>query len=402
LAQTWQQHDALSTAQRGAIQDLSYGTLRDLGRFRAMVDHMVARAPDYPLLRALLWVALYQLTQTRAAHHAVVNSAVATSAKLVSPALRGFVNALLRRYLRESADLDRHARSTDEGRYSYPKWWIDKVRQEYAHNWKSILQSGNDHPPLTLRVNLRRCDPAHYLDQLRALGMSAHPIGDTAIRLDKPVPVAQLPGFSQGLVSVQDAGAQWVPRLLDLQDGQRVLDACAAPGGKTAHMLEARTIDLTAIDVDPTRLKRVDENLSRLGLSARSYCADARQATNWWDSRPFDRILADVPCSASGVVRRHPDIKWLRRPDDFPALVRQQRELVDALWKLLARGGKLLYVTCSIFTQENSQQVQNFLLRQRDAEQLPLDSFADSHGQLLPGTEHDGFYYALLRKKTDD
>ena len=219
------------------------------------------------------------------------------------------------------------------------------------------------------------------------------------MRLEKPVPVSRIPGFADGWVSVQDAGAQWAPQLLDLRPGQRVLDACAAPGGKAAHMLEAVDVNLTAMDCDAGRLQRVADNFSRLGLSAQTLCADAANTDTWWDGKAFERILADVPCSASGVVSRHPDVKWLRRPQDLIRLSEQQRCLLDALWKVLAPGGKLLYVTCSIFKQENELQMQRFMTRWNDAKRLSLDFFPETDGQLLPGNEHDGFYYALLSKK---
>ncbi len=398
LSATWRQNATLSIGDRGAVQDLSYGTLRHLGRLRSLVAELAPRAPEKPLLCALLWVALYQLAHTRNAAHAVVDHAVRAAIHLDAAEAKGFVNALLRRYLRETAALELQASRTDEGNLSYPKWWIDLARAEYPADWRTLLEAGNQRPPMTLRVNLRRCALSEYQNQLLGVGLTARPLGPAALSLERGVAVTRLPGFAEGRVSVQDAGAQWAAPLLDLCDGQRVLDACAAPGGKTAHMLEAAQIDLTAIDSDAMRLPRVQENLRRLGLNARLLCADATQLQSWWDGVAFDRILADVPCSASGVVRRHPDIKWLRRPQDLPALLRQQQSLLDTLWKVLAPGGKLLYVTCSIFRQENDQQVTTFISRRQDARRIALASFPNAHGQLLPCAEHDGFYYALLRK----
>ena len=237
---------------------------------------------------------------------------------------------------------------------------------------------------------------------LEAAGLSHEKVGDSALALARAVPVERIPGFAEGLASVQDASAQQAAVLLDLHDGLRVLDACAAPGGKTAHILERADVDLTAVDHDAARLERIQSNLARLGLSARLICGDARTPDAWWDGRPFERILADVPCSASGVVRRHPDIKWLRRVEDVAAFAERQRDIIDALWQLLASDGKLLYATCSVFHEENEEQIARFLERHHDARRLILPGL-DSNprvpaGQILPDATHDGFFYALLEK----
>jgi 16S rRNA (cytosine967-C5)-methyltransferase len=269
------------------------------------------------------------------------------------------------------------------------------------------LLSGNQYPPMTLRVNRRRSSPADYVALLAEQGIQSSNIGPDAVLLAHPVPVDKLPGFIDGVVSVQDAGAQYAARLLDVHDGMRVLDACAAPGGKSAHLLELAQIDLLALDKDELRLERVKETMRRLHLQARVQCSDAAQPDRWWDGREFQRILADVPCSASGVVRRHPDIKWLRRPDDIEAFAQQQLDILNALWRLLERGGKLLYTTCSVFARENQQVVSTFLQQQCDARQLPLPApgsgamFHLHEGQLLPDDLHDGFFYALLQKSDD-
>jgi 16S rRNA (cytosine967-C5)-methyltransferase len=268
-------------------------------------------------------------------------------------------------------------------------------------HFADMLQAGNAHPPLTLRVNARRTTREAYLERLAGEGIEATALETHAILLEKPMPVDKLPGFAQGLASVQDASAQRAAPLLDVRDGMRVLDACAAPGGKTAHLLELADIHLIALDEDAERLRRVGANLERLGLGATLLCGDARNPNAWWDGKPFDRILADVPCSASGVTRRHPDIKWLRRPSDIAKFVQTQEVVMDALWRLLAAGGKLLYVTCSLFREENHLQVARFLERHADAQRLslPQAEFAPEHeGQILPDARHDGFYYALLRK----
>jgi 16S rRNA (cytosine967-C5)-methyltransferase len=342
---------------------------------------------------------LYQLHYSKAASHAVVDHAV-RAAKQSNAAASGLVNAVLRNFLRRQAELLLLATRTEEGRYSYPQWWIDSIKSQYGLRAEAILDAGNQHPPMTLRVNRRRTMPEHYLAQLAALEISAQLIPPQALWLENPQAVAKLPGFFDGMVSVQDAGAQYAADLLDARDGMRVLDACSAPGGKAAHLLESRNIDLVAVDKDELRLGRVRENLQRLSLEATLVCGDAAEPASWWDGVRFDRILADVPCSASGVVRRHPDIKWLRRPSDIEAFARQQEQILQALWPLLAGGGKLLYATCSVFARENGQVVDAFLSRHKDAQQVTIAAPDLENGQLLPNDRHDGFFYALLQKNT--
>jgi 16S rRNA (cytosine967-C5)-methyltransferase len=307
-------------------------------------------------------------------------------------------NAVLRNFQRRHAELDEIANARPSAHWSHPDWWIDKLKAEYPRRWQGILEASLLHPPFTLRINGRHGDVASYLRRLNEAGLPAHQTGPDAVTLDRAVPVHGLPGFDAGDVSVQDAGAQWAARLLDAQPGERVLDACAAPGGKTGHILERADVDLTALDLDATRLARVRENLDRLRLAATLLEGDAAKPEAWWEGRPFDRILADVPCSASGVVRRNPDIKWLRRPDDIAQFAAQQAVMLEALWRLLAPGGTLLYATCSIFHEENEGQVRAFLTRHpADAERCTLPEPL-SDGSLLPDAEHDGFFYALLRK----
>ncbi|MDP3033319.1 MAG: 16S rRNA (cytosine(967)-C(5))-methyltransferase RsmB, partial [Rhodocyclaceae bacterium] len=256
----------------------------------------------------------------------------------------------------------------------------------------------NMHPPLCLRINRRRASSNDYSSpELAAAGITAQILDDTALLLDKPLQVERLPGFAAGRVSVQDWGAQRAATLLDLSDGQRVLDACAAPGGKTAHILEGAAVQLTALEIDARRSARIEQNLQRLGLRASLLVGDACQPAAWWDGQGFDRILADVPCSASGVVRRHPDIKWLRRSADVAGFVRTQAAILDALWPLLATGGKMLYCTCSVFPQENDDQMRAFVARHPDARRRPTGGDAPEL-QLLPSATNDGFYYALLEK----
>jgi 16S rRNA (cytosine967-C5)-methyltransferase len=261
-----------------------------------------------------------------------------------------------------------------------------------------MFEAGNRHPPMTLRANQRRISASEYLALLEQHHLSAKIIYPDALQLDKPVSVDRLPGFHDGLVSVQDAGAQIAARLLDVHDGMRVLDACAAPGGKTSHILEMAKVELLALDKDEKRLERVAENLQRLGLTAKLVAGDAADPDSWWDGKVFQRILADVPCSASGVVRRHPDIKWLRRRADIPGFAVQQLGILSSLWRLIEQDGKLLYATCSVFQQENEQVIATFLAQQPDALRLPVMLPENSEGQLLPNDQHDGFFYALLQK----
>ncbi|MEI7455393.1 MAG: 16S rRNA (cytosine(967)-C(5))-methyltransferase RsmB [Nitrosomonadales bacterium] len=381
-------------AQRAALQDLSYGTLRFYGQLNAILELLLHKHMTDHRISYLLLVALYQLQYSRAAQHAVVDHAV-RSADILNPKIRGLVNAILRNFLRNQADLLTQSALKDEGRYSHPQWWIDELRSQYGAAAEAILIAGNGHPPMTLRVNARRGSTSEYLAQLAAQDIPARLIGNEALQLEKPVSVDKLPGFFDGLVSVQDAGAQYAARLLDATAGMRVLDACAAPGGKTAHILERADVELLALDKDAARLSRVSENLQRLTLNAALLTGDAANPSDWWDGRPFDRILADVPCSATGVVRRHPDIKWLRRKKDIASFAEQQFEILTALWPLLAPDGLMLYATCSVFKQENQQVVDKFLTHTPAAQQRETGL---PGGMLLPDDEHDGFFYALLHK----
>jgi 16S rRNA (cytosine967-C5)-methyltransferase len=402
LTAVWRQQTALSPQQRGAVQDVAYGTLRHLGYVDAAIDRLLSRPlTDLPV-RNLLQVTLYQLMHTKAHSYAIVNHAVPAAARLGFPKAQGLVNAVLRNFLRRRDELDSAINATDIGRYSYPQWWIDRVAAEYPETWREILEAGNARPPLTLRVNRRKIARDDYLEILRLQDIAAHAVGRQGIVIEKPRPVSLLPGFAEGQVSVQDAGAQLAAELLDVADGMRVLDACAAPGGKAAHLLELADIELTAADIDAQRLQRVTENLTRLSLNAKLLQADAGNAAAWSNAGLFDRILADVPCTASGVVRRHPDIKWLRQPADIAAMGQRQTRILDTLWQLLNRGGKLLYATCSVFSEENGRQVEQFIARHADARQIAVSLSAEglrqSHGQLFPDAAHDGFFYALLEK----
>ena len=390
--------DALSALEAGsslgaAVRDLAYGTLRNLGLLDALLAELL-RKPVKPALHALLLAALYQLRARPRTSHTTVDQAVRAVARL-EPAAKGLANAVLRNYLREADALVARCNS-DSAHYSYPQWWIDRVRTAWPQQWESVLNAGNLHPPMTLRVNPRRLSAEQYLAKLGERGIAGELAGAQAILLERPLPIDSVPGFGAGEVSIQDAGAQLAAPLLDVQAGMRVLDACAAPGGKTGHILELADCALTALDSDAARVPRIRDNLTRLGFSARVVCGDCASPAGWSDGGLFERILLDAPCTASGVVKRHPDIKWLRRDSDIAQFAATQGRMLDALWQLLAPGGKLLYATCSVFPQENAQTVASFLARRDGARRLPLAGLEG--GQLLPDTRHDGFFYALLEK----
>ncbi|CAD5371797.1 Ribosomal RNA small subunit methyltransferase B [Rubrivivax sp. A210] len=403
---------------RPGVQALSFHALRWLGSATELRQRLAPKTPP-PKVDALLVTALALLWPGEAlpyAEHTLVDQAVAC-ARHRAPAAAGFINAVLRRFLREREALVEAVRRTPLGDYNHPLWWIDRVKHDWPADWQPLLQAANQRPPMTLRVNARRGSGADYVARLAYQGRAATlledpALGGQAVVLAQPCPVPQLPGFAEGEVSVQDAAAQRAALLLVgdgwLKPGARVLDACAAPGGKTAHLLELADLDVLALDSDPVRLARVQETLRRLRLAARVAAADARQPQAWWDGRTFDAILLDAPCTASGIVRRHPDVRWLRRADDVGALARIQAEILGALWPLLAPGGRLLYATCSIFKAEGQGQIDAFLQR------LPAGTARlrpESPGHLLPSRDNaatgapgrgphlqDGFFYALIEK----
>ena len=448
---------ALPAALRPGVQALVFDALRHWGLSMAL-RRLLCRQEPAPLVAALLELALGLLDAAaeaaeaaaltpaaegvRLPHglrplypaHTLVDQAVAALRLLQLPAaLRGFVNACLRRFLRERAALREQALRDPVARWNHPLWWIELLQRDHPGHWQGILSANQRAAPMVLRVNRRRCRRADYLQHLQQAGHAAQAWGVDGVLLAQALPVQQLPGWAQGWVSVQDGAAQLAAPLLlgglglGLQAGAaataataayrpRILDACAAPGGKTAHLLECADAELLALDLDPERCPRIEQNLQRLGLQAELRCADAAQPAAWWDGQPFDAILLDAPCSASGIVRRHPDVRWLRRPTDVAQLVAQQQRLLQALWPLLRPGGHLLYATCSVFVDEGERGVQAFAQRHADAERLPAP------GQLLPGCrvgattgaqqtsdgegvigdnlarETDGFFYALWRK----
>ena len=411
-------------AARPGTQALSFHALRWLGSAQALRVLLAPRTPP-PAIDALLLTALALLWPAAAAEsassgieagqlpyaaHTLVDQAV-DAARLRAKAGAAFVNAVLRRFLRERDALVAAALRDPVARFNHPLWWIERLQADWPLQWSAILGANNRHAPMTLRVNARRSTAAAYAERLIAQGMACQVVGPQALTLAQPCPVLQLPGFAQGDVSVQDAAAQLAAPLLigaGLAPGARLLDACAAPGGKTAQLLELAEVDLLAIDRDAARLPRVRETLARLGLTARTQAADAGDPTAWWDGTPFDAILLDAPCSASGIVRRHPDVRWLRRASDIAALAATQDRLLDALWPLLAPGGRLLYSTCSVFRAEGQERIDAFLQRQRGA---GLAASPPSPGHLLPlpdngkersvdglGEAADGFFHALLAK----
>ena len=378
-------------AARAAAQDVAYGVLRRYGWGDFILGRLMSKPLTHPETQALLLGALYRLDTRPDSAHTVVDQAVLAAGELAGGVFKGVVNGVLRNFLRQRESLLAALAADEEVSYQYPRWWLARLRRAYRDTWLQIAAAGNTPPPMTLRVNLRRSSLSDYAARLEAAGLPARPVGARGLILHKAVAVDLLPGFFDGHVSVQDAGAQRAAELLAPAPGSRVLDACAAPGGKTAHLLESADLDLLALDIDAGRTRRIEENLQRLGLHAAVKVADCNVPGDWWDGRLFDAILADVPCSASGVVRRHPDIKHLRRESDIRRFVHTQAAILDTLWPLLKPGGKLLYATCSVFPEENSGQIDAFLVRQRGVECLIEEP-------LLPSDENDGFYYALLRK----
>ena len=399
---------ALNPQDQALLRDMCFGTLRWHERLSAILKKLVKKAlkaADKDV-ECLLRIGLYQLIYQRKPDHAAVNETVKATKKLKKDWAGKLVNGVLRTFIREQAEILVQADSSVTARYAFPDWLLKRIQTAWPDDWADILSASNTHAPMTLRVNQRMQTTAAYQAVLQEAGIAAELVSvvDSALILQTPVGVEQLPGFFSGTVSVQDAAAQLAAQLLDCQPGMRVLDACAAPGGKTSHLLE-RTDDLhlIALDESESRLKRVTENLTRLHLQAELVAADAGDTATWWDGQLFDRILLDAPCSATGVIRRHPDIKVLRRDSDIAELQQEQAQLLNNLWHTLRPGGLLLYATCSILPEENSRQVEAFLAAHPDATLEPMSAVwgreQPAGRQLLPG-EHamDGFYYALLCK----
>jgi 16S rRNA (cytosine967-C5)-methyltransferase len=422
---------AVPAELRPGVQALTFQVLRQYGTARALVAQLAPRKPE-PAVHALLCSAVALLLHAPEnadtkpntvaaavastgfvpyAAHTVVNQAVDAARQQRSTQRQAaFINACLRRYLRERTALNAALANDMEARWNHPRWWIEQVQRDHPNHWQAILTANNQPGPMTLRVNRRLTDRGQYQQALLAVGLSAQPVGEHGLVLAAPQPVDRLPGFADGLCSVQDAAAQLAAPLLlagrDWTSGARVLDACAAPGGKTAHLLELADLDLLALDVDPRRCERITATMQRLHLSATVQAGDAARPADWWDGELFDAILLDAPCTASGIVRRHPDVRWLRRASDVAQLAAVQRQLLDALWPMLKPGGRLVYATCSVFLAEGALQLASFLERHTDATSGP------ACGHLLPGNAgtpaalrdnelggQDGFFYARIDKR---
>jgi 16S rRNA (cytosine967-C5)-methyltransferase len=401
---------------RSAIRAITLGTARWYLRVTAVLDLLLERPEKLSTeIRALLATALHQIEYSRNPLHATVDAAVDAARVLKQERAAGLVNGVLRRFTREKAELLQRVDESLAARTAHPQWLVDAIQSAWPARAEAVLDANNGHPPMVLRVDLSRTSVSDYIAELAAAGVEAKPLpwAPSAIELAQAVPVTELPGFEQGRVSVQDAAAQLAAPLLDAKPGMRVLDACAAPGGKTGHLLEHTPglAELVAVDIEERRFGRVRENLERLGRSATLIAADVSRPDDWWDRKPFDRILLDAPCSSTGVIRRHPDIKILRRPTDIPALAATQRAILEACFRMLAPGGRLIYATCSILPAENQAVLAGFLEKHpQNARILPATLAAEVPGaeltqtgvQLLPGAEAgtDGFHYACVEKTT--
>jgi len=420
LARVLQHRESLNTALPNTLQplngrdhalaqELAYGTLRWLTQLEFIAKQLLQKPlkPADADIYALLLVGLYQLRHTRIPDHAAISASVAASGVLGKSWARGLINAILRNAQRQHDALETQLQNNLVARTAHPQWLVERIKSDWPDDWQAILTANNQRPPLHLRVNARKTNRDDYLTTLTNADITAtaHPHATYGITLEKPTDVTALPGFADGLVSVQDPAAQLASQLLDAHAHDRVLDACAAPGGKTAAILEAQPQlhELVAIDNDATRLTRVDDNLARLQLTGRCLTADAGEVNSWWDGVPFQRILLDAPCSASGVIRRHPDIKYLRRPTDLANLATTQNQLLRALWPTLAPGGRLLYATCSVFKRENDAVIRAFCATTPDAQSQAITAdwgkISAVGRQILPGEAGmDGFYYACLHK----
>ncbi len=402
-------HDKLEARERALAMELVNGVLRWRFRLEALLTKLLSkplRKKDVDIQLVLL-LALYELIELSTPDYAVVNEAVSQSRRVGKKWASGMVNGVLRSFIRDRDELLTLIDVDDVARFSHPQWLIELLKQDWSLQTAQILDANNQRPPMWLRVNAGKISVEDYIKLLDAQQIKTvrHPLAEAAIKLDSAMDVSQLPGFSQGLVSVQDAAAQLAAKLLGTENGERVLDLCAAPGGKTCHVLEtAANIEMTAVELEPLRMQRAQQNLDRLGLHAELIVGDATDTQSWWDGRMYDRILVDAPCSASGVIRRHPDIKSLRHADDLDALTQIQQQILLQALSMLKPGGTLLYVTCSVLKRENEQQIAQLLSAREEAVEIDIDEawgIPCVHGrQLLPGDmDGDGFYYARLKKQ---
>ncbi len=406
------QQDKVIGKDKALLQEICYGVLRYLPELEQHTRQLIKKplTGKQRVCHFLLLVGIYQIKYTRIPDHAAVSETVAATEKLKNRHLKGMVNGILRNFQRATPT---KTEQSDSITYNHPSWFIKKLQAAYPQQWQDILLANQEKPPMWLRVNQRHNQVSSYQNLLTDAEIDYNftdPLSG-AIALTQPIDVNKLPGFNDGLVSIQDAAAQQAARLLDPQANENILDCCAAPGGKTCHILEynPNIAQVTAIDIEANRLIRVNENLQRLQLDAKVITGDAAQPNTWWDKTLFDRILLDAPCSATGVIRRHPDIKWLRKSTDIEQLTQLQAQILKNIWPLLKPGGTLLYATCSILPEENSEQIKHFIAAQPDAELVPLSEAPDSIGwQLLPSSQTidseqqpamDGFYYAKLLKQ---
>jgi 16S rRNA (cytosine967-C5)-methyltransferase len=408
---------AAPRALRATVQSLAFGSVRWFHQLEACLAVLSGRPPERldPKVRALALVGLYQLAHGETPPHAAVSETVEATRLLGCPKAAGFVNAVLRRFLRERNSIFASVQEDPAVRHSHPPWMVEAFAKDWPEDFLAILAADNRHPPMWLRVNVARTSVAAYRARLSQAGIEAAgcDFAPEALRLARPVEVGRLPGFADGLVSVQDAAAQLAARLLHARPGMRVLDACAAPGGKACHLLELEggLAELVALDVDPDRLDRVADNLERLGLAATVLAGDACEPATWWDGRPFDRILLDAPCTGTGVIRRHPDIKLLRQPGDVAQFVERQQRLLASAWSLLVPGGWLVYATCSVLRAENAVQLRSFLAANPGAVEVtesarlfwpaqpPVAGSGPGVALLTGAADTDGFYYACVEKR---
>ena len=382
------------------IKDMVYGAIRNLGKSNFYINKLVKNKIEDRCLEALLHVVLFQITHERSNNFTLVNEAV-DAAKKINHKKSAFINAVLRNFLRNRDSLKQDLNKDESATYSYPNWWIKKVKNQYPKNWKDILNIGNQRPPLALRINLKKIRVNEYSAILDEHEINHTLVGGECLIINTPLGVDKIPGFLDGKVSVQDFGAQLAAHLIDLKKGHKVLDACSAPGGKSCHMLELNSIELLAIESDKKRTIKIQENIDREGLKAKVLNDKINSQNEWWDKEFFDRILLDVPCSASGIVRRHVDIKWLRRIGDFKSFGDNQLFLLKSTWPMLKENGKLLYVTCSIFEEENRDVIEKFKQDLGNVSELNINfpsNVAHIQNQILPSSNHDGLFYALLQK----
>ena len=377
-----------------------FDTLRSLNSINFFLDNLIKVKNSNQMINSLLAVSINQLINSDHKEFVIINEAV-KAAKEIDKKLFNFVNAVLRAFLRNRQDLEEKAKVYIESKYNFPKWWIEKFQKQYPEHWEQIIRISNQKPPLSLRLNIKKILMKDYLNLLHAKDISYQILSDEALVLNDPMSAYEIPGFSDGLVSIQDYGAQLCIKLLEINNFQKILDACSAPGGKTCHILEKYDVDLTAVDLNTRRIDLVKENLNRLNLSANTHGGGIEKFSQNQDKEQFDRILLDVPCSGSGVIRRNIDIKWLRRKEDINKLQKNQKKLLDISWDLLKKGGKLLYVTCSVFSEENDDVINYFIKSHPDSEKININfpnNIICLDNQILPDQYNDGFYYSLLKK----